>query len=76
MYLNGRWSTSPKMTESRFPYTGEVVEEVSDTTDEQIEECLATAGQGTLKMAQLSAAERCENRDFSWSGWMMNETEH
>jgi acyl-CoA reductase-like NAD-dependent aldehyde dehydrogenase len=58
MYINRTWVDSGKTSEVQSPYSGDVVDTVSDATSEQVEECLAAAERGAAQMAELTAYER------------------
>jgi acyl-CoA reductase-like NAD-dependent aldehyde dehydrogenase len=58
MYINRTWVDSGETSEVQSPYSGDVVDTVSDATSEQVEECLAAAERGAAQMAELTAYER------------------
>jgi acyl-CoA reductase-like NAD-dependent aldehyde dehydrogenase len=58
MYINGRWTDSPKMAPLLSPYSGEVVDMVPVATAEHIEQALAAAEKAAVAMARLTAFER------------------
>jgi acyl-CoA reductase-like NAD-dependent aldehyde dehydrogenase len=58
MYINGRWTESPRQTPILSPYTGEVIDTVPSASPEQVEEALSAALEGAASMAKLTGYER------------------
>src|SRR3990172_5648546 len=58
MYIDGEWVSSPKVTEIRNPYSGEVVDTVPEATEEQVDQAVGAALQGASAMGRLTAYER------------------
>ncbi len=60
MYLDGKWVSSPKLTDVVSPYSREVIDTIPDATPQQIEATLAAAVKAAAAMAKLTAYERSQ----------------
>jgi len=60
MYLDGKWVSSPKVTEVTSPYSREVIDTIPDASPQQIQAALAAAVRAAGVMAKLTAYERSQ----------------
>ncbi len=60
MYLDGKWVSSPQVTEVTSPYSREVIDTIPDATPQQIEAALAASVKAAAVMAKLTAYERSQ----------------
>ena len=63
MHINGQWVESPHMVPVVSPYSRDVIDTVPAATPNQVEQALASAGNGAAAMARLTAYERSQILD-------------